>query len=88
MIKTHGIYRLIQYNESKALSLQLCLDCGIPTHTGVNLSSVGRWDAIGIGRRMKLGCVENCKQSGSMLYVCLPDGKWESDTKCGIWSFR
>ncbi|XP_048742883.2 protein jagged-1-like [Ostrea edulis] len=59
-------------------------DCGIPSQWGVNLSSVGRWEGIGIERFMKLDCYQNCSQSGSRLFVCAPNGQWKTNLKCGI----
>ncbi|XP_048751418.2 macrophage mannose receptor 1-like [Ostrea edulis] len=57
-------------------------DCGIPSQWGMNLSSVGRWEGIGIERFMKFDCYQNCSQSGSRLFVCAPNGQWETDLKC------
>ncbi|XP_055999170.1 neurocan core protein-like [Ostrea edulis] len=59
-------------------------DCGIPSHRGVNMSSVGRWDGIGIQRFMKLDCCQNYIQSGSRMFVCAPNGQWKTDLKCVI----
>ncbi|XP_048739264.2 fibrinogen-like protein A [Ostrea edulis] len=59
-------------------------DCGIPSQKGVNLSSVGRWDGIGIQRFMKLDCYQNYIQSGSRMFVCAPNGQWATDMKCVI----
>ncbi|XP_055998908.1 uncharacterized protein LOC130046667 [Ostrea edulis] len=53
-------------------------DCGIPSQEGVNLSSVGRWDGIGIQRFMTLDCYQNYNQSGSRMFVCAPNGQWKT----------
>ncbi|XP_055999169.1 fibrinogen C domain-containing protein 1-like [Ostrea edulis] len=57
-------------------------DCGIPSQEGVNLSSVGRWDGIGIQRFMTLDCYQNYIQSGSRMFVCTQHGQWTTKLKC------
>ncbi|XP_056001686.1 techylectin-5A-like [Ostrea edulis] len=57
-------------------------DCGIPSQLGVNLSSVGRWEGIGIGRHMELECFQNYKQNGSRVFRCQTNGQWITDLKC------
>jgi hypothetical protein len=67
--------------------LVVLLDCGIPVQTGVNLSMVGKWQGIGIGRYVELECFTNCKQFGSRMFSCSQDGQWLTSLECGIFQF-
>jgi hypothetical protein len=70
-------------------SIVLPSDCGVPSQSGVNLSSADRWNGIGVGRSMEVECFKNCKQYGRSRFVCSADGEWKTDLKCGncFWLF-
>ncbi|XP_062611655.1 uncharacterized protein LOC134273472, partial [Saccostrea cucullata] len=57
-------------------------DCGIPFTTRMTSDSVERWDGIGVERRIHVKCSDEYQQSGSGIFICNRNGKWNYDMSC------
>ena len=58
------------------------VDCGLPSVSGLNLSTIQEWDAIGVNRAMHVRCMEGRSQFGSERLVCQPTGQWQIKILC------